>query len=242
MNADTRTAITSLAYALSDDTRLRIIATLSEAENRSLAVTDLAEHLALAQPRISTHLAILLQTGLVEMRASGRARLYRIVPDRTLPAVNGLLAATGQEPLKPLSPAAARAVRLNSPYRNARTCYDHLAGRAAVDLLDSMVFDRWLIRIGGQDERPQFEVTEDGRRSLAMIGINVDQLDVGRRQVACGCLDWTERKPHLAGALGSAVLDSLLTYGYVRRNAKPRHVSVVRDLDDWLSERKPLLD
>lgn len=242
MDTETRTAVSGLAYALSDDTRLRILATLAEAENRSIAVSDLAEQLDLAQPRISTHLAILLQAGLVEMRASGRTRQYRIVADKALPAINGLLTSTGADHLRPISPAAARVVRLNSPYRSARTCYDHLAGRTAVELLDAMVFDRWLVREGGPDERPRFDLTENGRRAFDRIGIDVEAIEGGRRQFACGCLDFTERKPHLGGALGAAVLDSLLAYGYVRRDPRPRHLTVLRSLDDWLLERKPLRD
>jgi hypothetical protein len=75
-----------------------------------------------------------------------------------------------------------------------------------------------------------------------MIGVDLHGMDASRRMLACGCLDWTERKPHLAGALGGAVLESLIDYGYVRRDAKPRHITVLRDLDGWLSERKPLRD
>jgi DNA-binding transcriptional ArsR family regulator len=242
MDATGRQSITDLAYALSDDTRIRLVETLAGAEGRALAVTDLAEQLELPQPRVSTHLAVLLNAGLVDMRASGRARLYRIVPERALPSLNGLLTATGQELIHPISAAAARAVRLNSPYRNARTCYDHLAGRAAVELLDAMIFDRWLVRDGGPDERPRFAVTDNGRRAFGLIGIDTHAFTAGRRQIACGCLDWTERRPHLAGALGGAVLNSLVTFGYVRRAAQPRHLSVMRNLDDWLSERAPLND
>ncbi|HQY30043.1 MAG TPA: metalloregulator ArsR/SmtB family transcription factor [Thermomicrobiales bacterium] len=232
-----RTAVIDLSKALADDTRLRILAILLESEGRPLTVTDLAEQLGLAQPRISTHLAILLEADLVDMRASGRARLYRIRAERARPALDGLLNATDQAPLAPISPLAARALRNNTPYRNARTCYDHLAGRAAVDLLDGMVFDRWLVRAGGPDERPRFDLTESGIAALNKLGIGTDVLAENRRIVACGCLDWTERKPHLAGSLGAAVLNALIADGYVRRDPTPRHLTVLRDLDEWSTGR-----
>jgi len=235
----TQTRLLTISQTLADETRLRILATLSEVETTSMTVTDLAQHLQLAQPRISTHLAILLEAGLVEMRAIGRTRVYRAVTNRVQPALDGLRAGAGLEALPPRSPAAARALRLNTPYRISRTCYDHLAGRAAVDLLDGMIFDRWLVRSGGPDERPHFEPTETGLRAFDRIGIPGVSLACGRRRVACGCLDWTERKPHLGGALGAAVFASLTEYGYVDRKAGTRDVTLLKDLDGWLGERKP---
>ena len=242
MDERIQSSVIDLANALGDETRLRILTILLQTDASALAVNDLAERLGLAQPRISTHLALLQEADLVTMRAIGRARIYRANTERALPAINGLLASVGCEPLRPASASAARAVRNNTPFRQARTCYDHLAGPPAVELLDGLIFDRWLVRAGGPDQRPRFDITEFGRQSLALIGVVLPDEETSRRVLACGCLDWTERKPHLGGALGKAVLCSLVDYGYVRLGPEKRQATMLRDLDGWLSERSPLRD
>jgi DNA-binding transcriptional ArsR family regulator len=233
---ESRTAIAALANALGDDTRLRLVASLIDADPAGLTVTDLAERLNLAQPRISTHLAILKDAGLVDSRPSGRARIYRAVTTRAAPILDALSRVAGVESTPRPSPAALREISRNSPYRNARTCYDHMAGLAAVDLLDGFIFDRWLVRAGGPDERPSFDITGEGRNAFSRLGIDMDAVTVpGRRVVACGCLDWTERRPHLAGRLGAAVLERLEADGIVQRKPESRQLVLARPLDDWLA-------
>lgn len=234
-NAAARKQISATANALGDDTRLRLLTLLLSAGTTGLTVTDLAERLALAQPRISTHLAILKDVGLVDGRSSGRTRVYRANTDKALPLLDAVKRAAGVDVSPPASPAALKEINRNSPYRNARTCYDHLAGLAAVELLDQFVFDRWLIRSGGPDERPLFEPTEAGLQAFDRLGVDLETVKGGRRVVACGCLDWTERRPHLAGALGGAVLAVLVSEGFVEREPAERRVRITRSLDDWLA-------
>ena len=230
-----RRQMAAIGSALGDDTRLRLLTTLLDSGTTGFTVTDLAERLSLPQPRISTHLAILHEVGLVERKPSGRARIYRATGDRANPLLDARQAAAGLEAPPPASLLAMKEVVRNSEYRNVRTCYDHLAGLAAVDLLDQFVFDRWLVRSGGADERPTYDPTDDGKQAFARLGVDVDVLNEGRRQVACGCLDWTERRPHLAGALGAAVLDSLQKGGFVERTPGSRRVQLIRNLDEWIA-------
>src|SRR6476646_9267138 len=130
------------ARALSDPTRLRLLALLLAGE---ATVNDLAAQLDLAQPRISTHLAILRRAGLVEAEASGRQHVYRVEPERVRPLLAVLAScAEADRSQVPRSDAAARAVRGNTPLRQARTCYDHLAGVAGVGLLDELLRRDWL--------------------------------------------------------------------------------------------------
>ncbi len=232
---ESRQKIAATANALGDDTRLRLLMTLLSSGSTGLTVTDLAEQLNLAQPRISTHLAILKESGLVEGRSSGRTRVYRADSIKTLPLLDAVKRAAGVEVTPPPSPAAKREINRNSPYRNARTCYDHLAGFVAVDLLDQFVFDRWLVRSGGPDERPLYEPTEAGTKAFAKLNVDLDGIKTGRRVLACGCLDWTERRPHLAGGLGAAVLTSLEQMGFVRRPENGRQLEVIRPIDEWLA-------
>ena len=235
IEATDRLRIAATANALGDNTRLRLLMLLLSAGSTGLTVTDLAERLSLAQPRISTHLAILKEVGLVEGRSTGRTRVYRAVTDKALPLLDAVKRAAGVEVTPPASAAALKEINRNSPYRNARSCYDHLAGLAGVELLDQMVFDRWLVRNGGPDERPLFEPTESGERAFTRLGLDLDRIRSGRRVLACGCLDWTERRPHLAGGLGAAVLDALESDGFVQRDPAKREVRIVQDLDGWLA-------
>jgi DNA-binding transcriptional ArsR family regulator len=230
-----RHLIAATANALGDDTRLRLLMLLLAAGTAGMTVTDLAGHLELAQPRISTHLAILKEVNLVDSRATGRTRVYRAVADRATPLLEAVRRAAGVESATSASPAALKAVNQNTPYRQARTCYDHLAGLAAVDLLDQFVFDRWLVRSGGPDERPVYELTRAGEGAFNRLGIDIPGIRADRRSFALGCLDWTERRPHLAGALGAAVLGSLETSGFVHRGPANREAQVVRSLEDWLA-------
>lgn len=215
---------------------MRLLMLLLAAGSGGMTVTDLSGRLSLAQPRVSTHLAILKDADLVEARTIGRTRVYRAVGERAMPLLNAVKRAAGVEDGPPNSPAALKEINRNSPNRSARSCYDHLAGVAGVELLDQFVFDGWLVRNGGPDERPIYEPTDDGERAFARLGVDLDAIRGGRRVLACGCLDWTERRPHLAGGLGAAVLAELESGGYVRRAAATRGVEVLRPIDDWLAQ------
>ena len=230
-----RPALADLAAAIADETRLGLLDALRAAGPQGVTVNDLADRLELAQPRISTHLAVLRDAGLVTLRAAGRARIYRIEPGgRSLLAA---LEEVGGVAVAPRSVAATTVVARDLPLRQARTCYDHLAGLAGVDVLDHLVFNRWLVRsaAGGEDARPAYDLTSAGEGSLAALGIDVAGARARRRLFAGGCLDWTERRPHLAGSLGAAVLDALLRDGIVSRADGGRRLDLTGDLDAWLN-------
>jgi len=225
--------LAALAAALADDTRLRLLDTLRGAGAPGVTVNDLADRLGLAQPRISTHLAVLRDADLVTLRSAGRARIYQIQPrGRTL--LSALEEAGGRAGAS-RSPTATSIVARDLPLRHARSCYDHVAGLAGVDVLDHLVFNRWLVRTGGEDARPSYDLTPAGGRSLNDLGVDVEAARGGRRIFAGGCLDWTERRPHLAGALGAAVLDALVRDGVVTRSTHGRQLDLTGDLDAWLN-------
>ena len=116
----------------------------------------------------------------------------------------------------------------NSPaaLAQARTCYDHLAGRAGVALLDALLARRLLVAPPTDGLPERFEVTTDGLATLSSFGLDIGTLKRTRRRFAGACLDWTERKPHLNGALGAAVTARLLGLGWLERGARRRAVRV----------------
>ncbi len=216
------------AGALADPVRLALLAALMEGE---ATVSDLAARLALAQPRISTHLARLRAAGLVTPAVMGRHRAYRVAAAEVKPLLDALYAG-GPAAVAAPSRQAGRQRRGDTPLRRARTCYDHLAGVAGVALLEGMQARRWVAT--SVKDGPAYALTTDGARALARRGVDVDAARKSRRRFASACLDWTERRPHLGGALAAEILATLCAGGYVRRRPGGRDVRITKPLARWL--------
>ena len=133
------------------------------------------------------------------------------------------------------SKQAEREVSRDSSLRRCRTCYGHLAGVEGVALLDGMLELGWLeLEADPNELHPRFRPTEEGEEALERHGVNVEQTRRAGRKLAYGCTDWTERRFHLGGALGSAVTDVLNVRGFVRRREGSRVVAVEQPVLDWL--------
>lgn len=137
--------------------------------------------------------------------------------------------------LPPRSAQADRLVRNNTPMHEARTCYDHLAGVLGIRLIDGLVSRGWVVAEPSAAGREDFRLTEGGREALSERGVDIAAAEATRRRFASGCLDWTERRPHLAGSLGAAILAALVEAGVVSRTPGDRTVAVTGSLDDWLT-------
>ena len=134
----------------------------------------------------------------------------------------------------PPSHQAAREVRRNSPIRQARTCYDHLAGVAGVTLMDAMMQRGWLEVSKEAKGRTHFRLTPAGQGALAGLGVDLLPVRKTRRMYSYGCVDWTERRFHLGGALGASILTALLDTGIVQRQRENRVVTLLKPLASWL--------
>jgi DNA-binding transcriptional ArsR family regulator len=223
-------AMSALAQALADETRLRLLHLLLSGE---ATVSELGAHLGLPQPRVSTHLALLREAGLVAVETSGRQRAYRVDPGRVQTVLDALDA--GASPLEGKSATTRPRVEVDAtPIRRARTCYDHLAGSAGVQLLDELLRRNWLTIADANGSRPQYGLTPAGVHAFHARGVDLGAAGRARRLFAYGCLDWSERRPHLAGALGAAVLDALRAAGIVQATGDSRAVTLPRPLADWL--------
>jgi DNA-binding transcriptional ArsR family regulator len=223
--------IAESAQALADETRIRLLAILRDGD---ATVNDLAARVGLAQPRVSTHLALLRRAGLVSAATVGRQRTYHVDAERigTMFAALGgtTMATTTMHPTR--SAQAARAVQRDMPIRQARTCYDHLAGVAGVQLLDALLMRGWLATDDGP--RPRYHLTQAGETALRARGVDIETAQRARRMFAFGCLDWTERRPHLGGALGAAILATLEEAGAIQRDGAGRTILLTQPLDRWL--------
>jgi DNA-binding transcriptional ArsR family regulator len=216
--------------AFADVTRRRILLVLLEGET---TVSDIVTRLDIPQPHASTHLAFLRKVGLVSVDRLGRQRVYRPDATRIKAVLEALQAFTPTTP--PRSQQAGREVRRNTTMRQARTCYGHLAGVAGVQLLDEMLRRGWLEHNdNAEDQRSLYHLTPQGTQVLSERGVDVVRAYKARRRFAFGCIDWTERRAHLGGALGVAIFETLVTAGMVRRQPQSRTVVFQKPVVDWL--------
>jgi DNA-binding transcriptional ArsR family regulator len=208
MDADAR--IAPVAALVADATRSTILWALSD--GRSLPACELALQSGVTAATISYHLEKLIAGGLIAADRHGRHRYYRLA-DPTVVSLLEALAAMAP-------PAAARSFRegqRTKGLRFARTCYDHLAGQLGVQLAEALVKQRFLVAAGRD-----YALTPAGERLLAGLAVDVGSARSARRRFARACLDWSERRHHLAGALGAALLERLLALRWLERTAASR--------------------
>ena len=218
------------AQIFADETRLRILTLLLDGD---ATVSDVVTRLALAQPRVSTHLAQLRKAGLVSVAMAGRQRVYRVDAPRVKAVLDALQALVPMTPRR--SPQATREVRRNTAMRQARTCYDHLAGVVGVQLLEEMLRRTWLEgHESGEKTRLFYRLTPHGTQALRERDVDLAHARKARRYFAFGCTDWTERRVHLGGALGAAILDAMIAAGIIRRQQQTRTVTLLEPVMNWL--------
>ncbi|HYM67964.1 MAG TPA: metalloregulator ArsR/SmtB family transcription factor [bacterium] len=199
-----------LAQALADPLRLTILHALM---GGPAAVSEIVSATGEAQPKVSNHLALLRQRGLVRATRVGRQIVYELRD----PSVGRLV-----ESLSVVAGASRPAARKSAPIVNARTCYDHLAGRLGVAVFDALVTRRAIVPPGPSGG--PVELGPAGAETFGALGVDPAALRRQRRQFATACLDWTERRPHLGGALGAALWAKSVERGWVVRRPGTRAV------------------
>lgn len=215
MNADhADDRIAEVARAIAEPARARMLRCLMDGHART--ATELAAIGEVGASTASSHLTRLKEQGLVESLAQGRHRYYRLAGFDVSHALEALrvLAGVRFPPFKPGTPSRLRA---------ARTCYDHMAGALAVRLHDHLLQTRWLLRSEGA-----YELSVEGEAALAAWGVDLVAARQRRRRFACPCVDWSERRPHIAGALGAALLQMALLRKWVERDPNSRALTLTR--------------
>jgi DNA-binding transcriptional ArsR family regulator len=189
---------------------------LSLMDGRALPATELAHCARISPQTASSHLNKLVKGNLLVVEKHGRHRYYRLNGPAVASVLEGLLS------LAP--PPQVRSLRQSDEMRKlrqARTCYDHLAGTIGVRLTESML-KRGLLEEAGEE----YILTTAGTHLLADFGVNPTSIKRGRRAFARPCLDWTERRHHLAGALGAALTSRLFELEWIKRSPSTRAVEV----------------
>jgi len=210
--------IASIAELLADQARARIVLTLSD--GRKLAAGALAHAAGVSPSGASAHLRKLVAGGVLAVERCGRRRDYHLADPRIADVLEGMAVLARPAAARTAQEAySAQAIRL------ARMCYDHLAGVLGVAITDALVKDRSLIAADRA-----YELTRTGVERLATIGIEVSRVASAarrtRRPLVRMCLDWSERRPHVAGALGAALATRLLELGWLERMHATRAVRV----------------
>jgi DNA-binding transcriptional ArsR family regulator len=192
---------------------------------------ELAFYANISAQNASAHLSKLVEAGMLTVESRGRHRYYRIASPEVAHVIESMAV------VAPPSHQASKADRLprgqTPDLKYARTCYDHLAGRAAVEICASLQNNHLLVSVGDD-----FEVTLEGDGWFRGLGIEVEPLRLQRRPLARRCMDWSERRPHLAGALGAALLEGMLRQGWI---ARVRTTRVIRVTDDGITALHSLL-
>ena len=211
----------SIAALLADAGRAAMIWALMDGSARPAG--ELALLAGLSPSSTSAHLAKLVEGGLLAQQRHGRNRYYRLAGPEVGQLVEALASAALAAP-----PRQTRAVPVSrgTPLvmREARTCYDHLAGELAVGVFARMCTADWLSEEGGA-----LTLTASGELGLYALGIDLQPVGRQRRQRLCACPDWSERKPHLGGALGAALLRLCEGEGWLRRSKESRALQVSPD-------------
>jgi DNA-binding transcriptional ArsR family regulator len=201
--------ISAPAALMGDPTRAAFLTAL--AAGTALPASELAQRAGVGASTASIQLGKLVDGGLLEVERTGRHRYYRLADPTVASAIESLAVLAPHRPASSLKEA-----RVGSELQAARTCYDHLAGALGVSLLDGLQRQQLLTTKLG--------VTSRGADRFAKLGIEVEELARGRRPLTRACLDWTERRHHLAGALGAALATSFLERDWVERLPESRAV------------------
>ena len=207
--------IARVASLIGDPARANILSALMD--GRALTVTELAASAGVTVSTTSLHLRKLEEGGLVEPAKQGRHRYFALAGPQVaevLEALMGLAQHTGA--------VRVRTGPRDEELRHARLCYDHLAGEKGVAVLDSLKRRKLL---AGDN----LDITENGRVFFLEFGIDLAALENGRRKMCRSCLDWSMRRDHLAGALGSALWNRMQELGWVHRADGSRVVTFTQD-------------
>jgi DNA-binding transcriptional ArsR family regulator len=209
---NTKFPLASTAALIADPARAAMLTALLDRQSKSAG--ELAMVAGVSAQSASMHLAQLLAGGFLRVSAEGRHRYYRMARPEIAHAIESLGAISTVQKYRPAG--ASRELCY------ARTCYDHLAGELAIRLADMMERKHFL---RAKNER-EYEITSDGEKFLSDWQINVGELRKSRRNFARRCLDWTERRDHLAGAVGAAICKKMIEVRWITRDKKSRAVHV----------------
>lgn len=216
--------LAEIAALMGDVARANILSSLMD--GRALTASELAWHSGVSPQTTSGHLARLSEANLISMAKQGRHRYYRLASPEVAQAIEALmaLASFGPKRHRPVGPK-------DEALRRARTCYDHLAGRLGIAVAEALTAREYLVLSDSAGA-----LTERGQRFLCDFGIELETERNAKRAICKTCLDWSERRPHLAGRLGAALCTRMFDLGWVERIKDSRALAITTRGRDGLQE------
>lgn len=203
-----------IASLIGDPTRATIMWTLLD--GKAFTATELAISANTSPQNISMHLSKLVQAGLLSVESQGRHRYYKFSRKEIAYAIEAMTSLIPYPASKSTSqPKDICAIKY------CRTCYDHLAGKVGVLITDSLLQQKIII-----DRSAIFKVSKKGEKWFSGLGIDMDELQQQRRSIIRPCLDWSERRHHIAGSLAASLLDKMLFSDWVRRTKNSREIVI----------------
>jgi DNA-binding transcriptional ArsR family regulator len=207
--------VAAAAALLAEPARAALVVALTEDE--ALPASELAARAGIAASTASEHLRRLVAGGFLVSRKNGRHRYFSLADPAVADAVEALAIVAPQPPVRSLREATRSEL-----IRSARTCYDHLAGRIGVELAAALEREQVVVRENGG-----YKLGPGAEARCEPLEIDLEGLQAQRRPVVRGCLDWSERELHVAGALGAALTTRFFELGWIRRRDGNRSVEVV---------------
>jgi len=226
----TEDSVSKIAAAIGEPARARMLYCLLDGHARTS--TELALVAEVSPSTASVHLAQLKERGLVQVLAQGKHRYYSLEGAHTAAALEALMVVA-------VGPGNRFVPNTPTRLRAARTCYDHIAGTIAVALHDRLRELDWITAT--ENGGDAYDVTAQGQRALVEFGIDIAATRALRRRFAYACVDWSERRPHIGGALGAALLKLALKRKWMLQDLDSRALRVTnsgyRDLQRHLGLR-----
>jgi len=204
--------ISRIGQLIGDPARANILGALMS--GKALTATELAQEAGVTLQTTSGHLAKLADGGLIRMRKQGRHRYYALTDDEVAGVLENLMHLAAMK-----GHLRTRTGPRDPALRHARICYDHLAGDKGIQLYDALITNALL-----QEDGDDLHLTDDGEMFFGNLGIQLDAIRSNRRPLCRQCLDWSERRNHLAGTLGKAILDQFFERNWAKREPNSRVV------------------
>lgn len=202
------------ATLIGDATRASILWNLLD--GRAFTATELAIAIETSAQNISMHLGKLLDANLISVEKQGRHKYYRFSNKEVAYAVEAMANLIPKPEI-----SAKKKTENYPPIKYCRTCYDHLAGKIGVALADSLLQQKIII-----EKNNTFEITSEGEKWFSDFGVNIGDAKKQKRIFLKPCLDWSERRYHIAGSVGTLLLNKMLEQDWIRRTANSRVIII----------------
>ncbi|HKJ52886.1 MAG TPA: metalloregulator ArsR/SmtB family transcription factor [Gammaproteobacteria bacterium] len=207
-------SLTAIGRILGDPTRTLILEMLYD--GRDWSASELANAAGITPQTASSHLGKLIDANLLAVEPQGRNRYYRLADSEVAEALEALMVLAMRRNRRP----DLVSVR-EDPLRHARTCYDHIAGCLGIAIVDRLIAQESLV-----NDHQHYRLTEKGADLMTSLGIDLQSIRGGRRPFTRRCLDWTERRHHLGGALGAALAACFFDRRWIRRIDQTRALKI----------------